>query len=465
MVQKKKYGRLAAVLLAGSLAVPVWAVDEEDLKEAESQKSIYEQEIQKAQDLIESLQNSKSDVADYIQQLDEGLGEITQNVKELQEQAELKKTEIEKTQEQLETAREDEEAQYEAMKLRIKYMYEAGESDYLEILFSSDSLTDLLNQAEYISQMTEYDRQMLEKYRQTVALVEETENGLLREQTELAELEAQEQGKMASMQVLYEEKTAELSGLEGELSDQEDKMEEYEQGLQQQNLTIEELERALKEEEERAIQLAEQASREAEEASIAASKSEAESIRQSEEAAAASSTAVPEQPEDPGNTESSSAAQPAEPSSESPSGGDYGSRGDGTFYLKWPCPSSRRITSVFGPRPDKPVEGAGEFHNGIDIGASTGSEIVAVADGIVTVAEYSVSGGNMVYISHENGKFMTLYHHMTHYIVSPGQAVKAGQVIGYVGNTGYSTGPHLDFRIINGGQHIDPLGSNITYEY
>lgn len=485
-MKKRRYIRFLAAILVGTLAFPVWAepVNRQDLEEAEKQKSIYEQELQKAQDLISSLQDSKTDVISYIQQLDGGINDLMGRVQELEAEEEKKKQEVKAAQDELSRITEEKDQQYEAMKLRIKYMYEMGESDYLEILFSSGSLTDLFNQAEYISQISAYDRRMLEKYQQTVELVENSATALMQEQLQLENLQAEEQAKMASMQVLHDAKSKELSGIENMLADNEELREQYQQGLKNQEYTIEKLEQAMREEEERALQMALQASREAEAASIAASKSEAESISQSIEESIAQSIAQAQSSSGPGSGENQvdpdspgtasptpaptvTDPAPTEPSATAPSGdtSEFGSRPGGAFYLKWPCPSSRRITSPFGPRPNKPVEGVSDYHNGIDVGAAYGAEIVAAADGVVTSTEYNIAGGNMIYISHENGKFITSYLHMSRYIVSPGQTVKAGQVVGYVGSTGYSTGPHLDFRLITGGQHINPLGSNISYQY
>ena len=216
---------------------------------------------------------------------------------------EKKKQEVKAAQDELSRITEEKDQQYEAMKLRIKYMYEMGESDYLEILFSSGSLTDLFNQAEYISQISAYDRRMLEKYQQTVELVENSATALMQEQLQLENLQAEEQAKMASMQVLHDAKSKELSGIENMLADNEELREQYQQGLKNQEYTIEKLEQAMREEEERALQMALQASREAEAASIAASKSEAESISQSIEESIAQSIAQAQSSSGPGSGE------------------------------------------------------------------------------------------------------------------------------------------------------------------
>lgn len=130
--------------------------------------------------------------------------------------------------------------------------------------------------------------------------------------------------------------------------------------------------------------------------------------------------------------------------------GDGGASG-----FVWPCPSSRRITSGFGNR-EAPVPGASTCHRGIDVGASSGSAIVAAASGRVTTSAYSSSAGNYVVISHGGG-VCTVYMHASALYVSEGEKVSQGQKIAAVGSTGFSTGPHLHFGVIVNGSYVNPL--------
>ena len=143
-----------------------------------------------------------------------------------------------------------------------------------------------------------------------------------------------------------------------------------------------------------------------------------------------------------------------------------------SFSLCWPLPSGRTITSNFGPRPVQPVAGTALFHHGVDIYAPMGSEIVAAAAGTVVYvgngADIGNSGcGNQVWISHDGGRYMTMYNHCSATLVNVGQTVNAGTVIALVGSTGLSTGPHLDFRLYlagsnaiynkTSGDYLDPI--------
>lgn len=113
------------------------------------------------------------------------------------------------------------------------------------------------------------------------------------------------------------------------------------------------------------------------------------------------------------------------------------------------------LTSVFGGR-DAPTAGASTNHGGIDLAAPTGTQIAAVLGGLVTIAGDYGGYGNAVKIDHGNG-VESLYGHMSAVGVAPGQQVTAGQVIGNVGSTGISTGPHLHLSMYKGGEAIDPL--------
>ena len=123
----------------------------------------------------------------------------------------------------------------------------------------------------------------------------------------------------------------------------------------------------------------------------------------------------------------------------------------------WTTPvSGYRLTSAFGMR-KHPVLKVTRMHNGIDMACPAGTPIYATRAGTVTRTAYQASGaGNYVSINHLDG-FSSIYMHMTHYVVSQGQTVSQGQLIGYVGNTGISTGDHLHFGISYAGTYVNPL--------
>lgn len=136
----------------------------------------------------------------------------------------------------------------------------------------------------------------------------------------------------------------------------------------------------------------------------------------------------------------------------SDSGSSYSSGGGGSASISgWvnPCPSYYGVTCEFGY---SPITGS---HTGIDLGASSGAPILAAGPGTVTYVGWYGTGGNAVIISHGNG-IRTIYMHQSQTAATVGQSVSAGDVIGYVGTTGLSTGPHLHFTIEINGTNVNP---------
>lgn len=123
-------------------------------------------------------------------------------------------------------------------------------------------------------------------------------------------------------------------------------------------------------------------------------------------------------------------------------------------------PAAGRITSYFGTR-IHPILRFARFHAGVDIGAGWGTPIVAAGDGQVVGAGWAGGYGRQVRIAHGGGT-VSSYSHMSNYAVSPGSYVRRGQVIGYVGSSGFSTGPHLHFEVRQGGVAVNPLGVTLV---
>ena len=123
--------------------------------------------------------------------------------------------------------------------------------------------------------------------------------------------------------------------------------------------------------------------------------------------------------------------------------------------MAWPCPASHYITSSYGNRLH-PITKTYKFHTGIDIGASSGSAVIAAQSGKVIMATVYGGYGNCIMLDHGGG-IVTLYGHLSKISCSNGDVVSAGQTIGLVGSTGNSTGPHLHFEVRKNGEYINPM--------
>lgn len=123
--------------------------------------------------------------------------------------------------------------------------------------------------------------------------------------------------------------------------------------------------------------------------------------------------------------------------------------------LAWPVPGRTTISSPYGPR-RSPISGRNEFHSGIDIPAPSGTNFIASDSGVVIFSGWKNGFGNTIIIDHGDG-ISTLYAHNSRNTVSVGESVVAGQGIGTIGSTGFSTGPHSHFEVRINGSHVDPM--------
>jgi murein DD-endopeptidase MepM/ murein hydrolase activator NlpD len=123
--------------------------------------------------------------------------------------------------------------------------------------------------------------------------------------------------------------------------------------------------------------------------------------------------------------------------------------------LTWPLTGPMKITSPYGERVH-PIIGEEAFHRGVDLRAHYGSPILAPADGVVLYIGRKTAYGNMVVVLHGGG-IATVYGHLWKFAVQPCERVQKGQLLGYTGNTGFSTGPHLHFEVRQDGEPTNPL--------
>lgn len=368
--------------------------DSNAISNARDEKEKLKDNLDAAQAMKESLEQAKDELTGHVVELDTQMSQVTEKLYEVETLLSEKEEELKQTQQDLEEAKKNVEEQYEDMKLRIQFMYEHGSVSFLQILLSAGSFSDMLNKAEYIEQVSAYDRTMLDEFEKTKKKVESLEKDLETQQQVLAQTKEEVKKQQDEMAGLIKDKQDEIEGYETDIANKEEAIAEYEQMIKEQDDTIKALE-----------------------ASVAAAKAKKAQM----------------------NVSGNSAEEQAE-------------YNGGTFC--WPAPSYTRISDDYGYR-IHPILKVQQFHNGVDMAAPSGSAILAAYDGTVVAASYNASMGNYIMIDHGSGLY-TIYMHASALYVSSGQSVKKGAQIGAVGSTGRSTGPHLHFSVRLNGSYVSP---------
>ncbi|MCR5417402.1 MAG: peptidoglycan DD-metalloendopeptidase family protein [Lachnospiraceae bacterium] len=363
---------------------------------AKNEKGKMESGLEKAQSIKNELVKDRNEINEAVMALDGQIQDVSTNLDEVSQLLDQKERELEETSAKLIQARADAQDQYESMKIRIKFMYEKGTMDFIQILLGAGTFSEMLNKAEYIEQLSAYDRNMLVRYEDTKEKMQTLEEELSLQQQVLAEAKQDVENKKKEMEGLMDEKTRQLQEYNSEIKDKEEAIAEYEAMIKEQDATIRDLEALAA------------AARARQQAAIAA------------EAGVSGNSAVQY------------------------TGGKFA----------WPAPSYTRISDDYGNR-IHPVLGVEKFHNGIDMAAPSGSPILAAADGEVVAAAYSATMGNYIMIDHGSNIY-TIYMHASSLSVSAGNKVKKGATIGAVGSTGRSTGAHLHFSVRVNGSYVNP---------
>lgn len=279
-----------ALVVTFAQVVSVGATREEQLR---VEQETTNNSLNEAYATIESLEVQKEALSMEINELDQELVNVMITVNVLKKDIAKKETAIKETKEDLKEAQEKKDEQYEAMKKRIQFLYEkGGGSAWLQVLFESKDLPDLLNKAEYTQKMYEYDRDNLQKFEDTVEGVKALGVQLEAEKAELVDMKGQQEAQQASLESQLAQKRSDSENYEAQIATAQSQAEEYASLLQQQTEEIARLEaeRLAAEEEARrqaeAAAAAEEAARKAEEARLA-QEAEKEARRQAAAAAEA----------------------------------------------------------------------------------------------------------------------------------------------------------------------------------
>lgn len=221
---------------------------EAEIQKAKEEKAGLQNGLTNVKALKKQLEASKENLSNYIEQLDAELLGIQAKIAELKEMITQKEQEIEDKTVELEEAVEVQKAQYEAMKSRIKFMYEKGDSLYMELFFEAESFGDMLNKADYIEMLSAYDRKMLDEYVAQAEYVALCKEGLEEEKDVLEEARKSVEAEEASLNELVSVKEQEMKALASDIRTKDAAILEYEADIAAQNETIAALEKAVAEE-------------------------------------------------------------------------------------------------------------------------------------------------------------------------------------------------------------------------
>lgn len=256
-ILKRIFGAVMVLcLLAGTVSFngssAKAAVTSESIKEKEGQISNARKERDTMKNSLTDLQNikkglekEKSDLNSYITKLDSNLEDIQQKIDDLTNKIAEKEQDIEKTTAELEEAVRVQNEQYDAMKKRIRFMYEKGNALYFQFFVEAGSFSDMLNKAEYIEELSAYDRGKLEEYIAHTELTTLTKQALEEEKKTLDEAKADVIIEEENLQNLIVEKNKEVNSLTGDIKDKEAAIAEYEKQIAEENATIAALEKAV----------------------------------------------------------------------------------------------------------------------------------------------------------------------------------------------------------------------------
>lgn len=382
------------------------------INDIRSKQSAVQDKINNADQQIQQLQTQQKSLSAEIKKLDLAVEETSGKIRSLS--ADIQQTEqaVETLKREIAEVQARIEKRNEILKERVRSLQESGGViSYLEVLLGSQSFSDFIDRISAVTTIFEADKQIIREQQADKALKEKKEKEL----------------------------TDKLSRLQADLKELEQLKQTLNEQINQKNQLMANLKQKEQEHYELKMELAEeQELLKKQEAAVKYQLQQLMEKKRAEEAAKRRAAAS--------HTSSSGSGSIY-------SGGSSSSRSEsnvppvtsGAFMR----PANGPVTSGFGYR----SFGGGEFHAGIDIGKRGAVvPVVAAADGYVFRSYFSSSYGNVIFITHViNGQvYTTVYAHLEARLAGEGQAVRKGQVIGYMGNTGRSTGPHLHFELHRG---------------
>lgn len=414
---------IATLMLSFGVGNPqVFAASLKDMKNEKSsldqKKENLDGNIKKKEKEISTNNSKVEEIQGEINKLNKQVDEANGKIMKLQDEISETVAEVERLQASIADLERKIEERDEVLTERVRAMQvNGGTVNYLDVLLGANSFSDFIDRISAVTTLVDADRKIMKKQaddqkqlEEEKKLVEQKLAQLEKDKKELEALKADLQSKKAEQDRLVEELNKELKKLNNEKSNLETDLHEVHE-------LSAKLTKEIEAEENRLAELARQA----------------EIERKKREEAAA-------------NSGSSSSTSSGGTSS------NVGSPPPTVSSGVWTRPTTGPVTSEFGRR-NLSYAPASKNHRGTDIGAPTGTPVVAAGNGVVGRTGPMGGYGNVVMVTHSiNGKiYTTLYAHLSSTAVSAGQQVSKGQTIGRVGTTGNSTGPHLHFELHIGG--------------
>ena len=399
------------------------AVSAQSLEEIQAQQEQLQAENQQLQTQLDSLREDQAQKQAYLETLQEQISLVQEQILTTRENIQDLNESIGQLTLKLEASQAEVQDTIDLFKQRLVALYTAGNVSTLEILLDSKSLSDFTTRMELIDTMALRDQEIIGQLEDYMAKTQADREQLEAQKQEVASLQVTLEGKEKELAALYEENQAALGDIQGQVYATENQLQVNEEELA---------------ESERLVQ----------EAIAAQKRAEEEAKKQAQAAAPPAAVETPSSGENSGGENGSGNGDGGSGAVSPPTPSGGGSSG---FDPIWPLPGVTYISDHFG---------GARGHKGMDIAGPWGTPIVAAADGQVIEANatdsWGYSWGYYVLIYH-NGTYTTRYAHMSSLIVSAGQYVEKGQIIGYEGATGNVTGPHLHFEVYQNGTRVDPM--------
>ncbi len=405
--------RLTCLLLAAAmlLMMPMEAIAR-TTDEVKAEQEALEAERQELQARLEQLKEDTAKKQEYQETLQKQIEVLEDQIRTARNDIEELNASINELSMKLDASEAEIGDTISQFKERVAAIYRAGSVSSLEILLNSNSLSDFTMRSEMLSTMSIRDQEMINKITDYMDATHDQREEREAEKKLVAELKKSMEHKQTELDGLYKENAEAIAELEGRQNETNHALDQNAEEIQKRD---EEIQRLIEEEKKR----------------------QEEEERRRQEAAANGGGSY----------------------SEIGGGGETGNVGwvpDGTtngvagFNPTWPLPGVTYISDEFG---------GSRGHGGMDIAGRAGTPIVAAESGTVIRSNntdyWGMGWGYHVYIYH-NDTYSTLYAHMSDTAVSTGQYVTKGQVIGYEGSTGDSTGPHLHFEVWQNGTRVNP---------